>query len=226
MVITTFFGGVDLRFDSRYGLEVVQWGRRSDAAAHAHPDTAGSDENTTRQGGGVAAHAVESGSGEVLLERPRPENAKAVWELIRASHPLDLNSPYAYLLLCHHFAGTSVVAHRDGELVGFVGAYEPPTSPAVVFVWQIAVRDSERGTGLGTRLLDEVVEGGAFRFLEATVTPSNASSWRLFRGYALKRNAHATEQPLFPSSFFPGPSHEQEVLIRIGPLQSKKGEDE
>lgn len=159
------------------------------------------------------------------MRPPRPEDGKAVWELIRDSHPLDLNSPYAYLLLCHHFAATSMVAHRAGELVGFVGAYEPPNSPGALFVWQIAVRASERGTGLGTRLLDEIVEQRRYHFLEATVTPSNASSWKLFRGYARKRHARVTEQPLFPSNYFPGPSHEEEVLIRIGPLQSKEGNE-
>jgi L-2,4-diaminobutyric acid acetyltransferase len=73
--------------------------------------------------------------------------------------------------------------------------------------------------------LDDVVERRPFRFLEATVTPSNASSWGLFRGYAGKKHARLTEQPLFHRSFFPGPSHEEEVLIRIGPLQSSKGDD-
>jgi hypothetical protein len=65
-------------------------------------------------------------AGAVRLRRPRPRDAAAIWSLVRASKALDVNSPYAYLLVCSHFAATSVVAERGDSIVGLVAAYARP----------------------------------------------------------------------------------------------------
>jgi L-2,4-diaminobutyric acid acetyltransferase len=152
---------------------------------------------------------------------PDPRDAAAVWRLVRGTRSLDLNSPYAYLLLCSDFAATSLVAEAEGELLGFVAAYRPPPRPWCVFVWQIVTAAEARGAGLAGRLLDALFARPACRgarFLEATVTPSNTASRALFRALARRRGAPFTEEPAFGSELFPNPDHEEEVRVRIGPL--------
>jgi L-2,4-diaminobutyric acid acetyltransferase len=158
---------------------------------------------------------------EILFRKPGPEDGAAVARLVSESPPLELNTTYAYLLLCTHFRGTSVVAEADGEIVGFIAGYRPPTEPDALFVWQVAVKESARGCGLGGRMLNALIDrpGNAdVRFLTTSVTPSNASSNRLFRSFAEKREASFKEEAFFGSDHFEG-DHEEEVLFRIGPLR-------
>lgn len=144
-----------------------------------------------------------------------------VWRLVRDSEVLDVNSSYAYLLFLDRFGATSVVAEEAGELVGFVTGFRPPESPDVIFVWQVAVDQSMRGRGLARRMLDALVrldgcEG--VRFLETTVTPTNAPSRALFASFARSREAEHTVTPYIREEMFPEPGHEDEELHRIGPF--------
>ncbi|MCZ7618070.1 MAG: diaminobutyrate acetyltransferase [Myxococcota bacterium] len=161
------------------------------------------------------------------LRSPGPQDAALLWRLVRDSGALDLNSPYCYLLVCSHFADTSLVAERNGSIVGFVAAYRPPTRPGAIFVWQIAVAASQRGAGLARRLLDTLVDRPAVRDaeeLEATVTASNEASRRLFGGFARRLGVACREERGFAADLFPdGPdAHEAEILLRIGPLDRTK----
>lgn len=155
------------------------------------------------------------------LRAPRPRDAAPVWRLASASRSLDVNSPYAYLLACREFAATCTVADVDGDVAGFVIGFRPPARPESVFVWQVAVADAHRKQGMGGSMLDHLVGRvpGA-RWLEATVTPGNGASDRLFRAFASRRGAPLREEPFAASEDFPpeaGP-HEAETLYRIGPL--------
>src|SRR5690606_23753072 len=96
---------------------------------------------------------ADAGKKDISLRRPIPEDGAAVHALIASSPPLDVNSTYAYLLLCHHFRETCVVAELNGRLVGFISGYIPPTQPDTFFVWQVAVHSQVRGSGLGTSML-------------------------------------------------------------------------
>lgn len=147
-------------------------------------------------------------------------DAATIWRLVGRSESLDLNSPYAYLLLCRHHAETSLVAQHQGRVIGFVTAWRPPPSPDVVFVWQIGVEDRYRGHGLGQRLLCDLLDRCPdARFLECTVTPGNAASLALFHGVAARRAAAVDVLPGFAAEHFPPEcAHEQEDLLRIGPL--------
>lgn len=146
----------------------------------------------------------------------------ALWALARDSRALDLNPPYVYLMACRNFADTSVVATVDGEPVGYVIAYRPGPRPDAVFVWQVTVGVKARNMGLGRRMLEAVLatEGcRGVRYLEATVTPSNEASWKLFRSLARSVDAAFAEQPCFAPEHFPDDApHEEERLVRIGPI--------
>lgn len=149
-------------------------------------------------------------------------DGQAMWRLARDARTLDLNPPYTYLMACRHFGATSVVAEEAGRVVGYCLAYRPPSQPDTVFVWQVTVDPSKRGEGLGGRLLEAVCDLDACsdaRFLEATVTPSNEASHKLFGGFARRRGTECVESPCFGADLFPEEApHSEERLLRIGPL--------
>jgi L-2,4-diaminobutyric acid acetyltransferase len=163
-----------------------------------------------------------------VLRVPRKEDGAAVHALVEACKPLDLNSVYLYLLVCTHFAGTSVVAEVDGKIAGFTSAYVPPERPDTIFIWQVAVGEAARGQGLAKRLLREILSRPAcrdVRFMETTVTPSNQPSRRLFASMSAELQADLTETVAFAGEDFGKANHEAEVLFRIGPFAhpEKKG---
>ena len=137
------------------------------------------------------------------------------------SGALDLNSLYCYLLLCSDFADTSVVACGGSAVLGFVMAYRPPPRRHTVFVWQIGVAAPYRGQRLGNRLLHELIALPACRdvfYLEATVTPSNTASRRLFQSFAGDLAVPCQVSPRFAGELFGTGNHEAEEQYRIGPI--------
>jgi L-2,4-diaminobutyric acid acetyltransferase len=170
---------------------------------------------------GVAVEAARHVA--FALRPPAAEDAPRVHELVADSPPLDLNSTYAYLLIGLHFADTSVVAEREEQIAGFVSAYLKPSAPDVLFVWQVAVAASARGLGLGRHMLRHVLARPAcagVRAIETTITPSNNASWRLFTAFARDLRANVSPVGVFTSRDVGGTDHEEERLIRIGPVSS------
>lgn len=158
-------------------------------------------------------------------------DAAGIWRLVRDCDVLDKNSPYAYLLLCRDFSDTTLVAvdRQMPTVVGFVAAYIPPSRPDVIFVWQIGAAASVRRQGIGKSLLQALLKTAAcrrIRFLEATVTPSNTASARLFRAIADELKTGFQRLPGFASSDFGPPEdvhdqHEPEDLVRVGPFKER-----
>lgn len=178
---------------------------------------------------GVTAAFENPRSTPITLGRPHRADGAAIHRLISACKPLDLNSSYAYLLLCEHFAKTCVIARVASRVVGFVSAYVHPERTDTVFVWQVAVDASMRGTGLASAMLRELLARPALagcRYLETTVSPSNAASRRLFHALARALGAPQSENLLFAEEDFGGDDHECEMLIRIGPFQGEQPEGE
>lgn len=162
------------------------------------------------------------GDEDLVLRAPVVADGARIWGLVVESGKLDVNSSYLYLLWCRDFAATSVVAEVGGELGGFVIGYRRPAAPDTYFLWQVAVRPSHRGRGLGGRMMDgllsqQVAEG--VRWLEATVTPDNEASQRLFQAFADRWGATLERSVLFAAADFPD-AHEPESLLRIGPLEA------
>lgn len=153
---------------------------------------------------------------------PRVDDAEAMWRIVDRTDNLDDNSPYLYLLLCRDFAQTCIVAEdEEGDLVGFVTGYRRPERPDTYFLWQVTVAASQRGKGLARRMVRELLAGLAedgVRRLEATVTPSNEPSMRMFRGFARELGVECRETMIFPETLFPDGDHEDEVLFAIGPF--------
>jgi L-2,4-diaminobutyric acid acetyltransferase len=158
---------------------------------------------------------------KLVLRKPRVEDAAKIHALISACKPLDLNSIYCYLLLCQHFADTCVVAEEDGEILAFLSGYCLPTSPEVLFIWQVAVDRRLRGHGVGKRLLRTVLQRSVCQrchFLESTITPSNIASLNLFLSVARDLDTHCNESICFSTDHFGHEIHEAEYLLHIGPF--------
>lgn len=156
---------------------------------------------------------------DLVLRAPVVTDGARVWRLLAQIGGLERNTCYAYLLLCSHFADTSLVAEAGGKLWGVVMAYRPPSQPDDLFVWQVGVAPEARGTGLGRRMLKALWERPACRgarYLTATVSPDNTASLALFDSVARHRGAPRVVEPGFPSNVFAEP-HPDENLIRIGP---------
>lgn len=145
--------------------------------------------------------------------------------LVAATDVLDVNSTYTYLLMATDFAGSSIVADRDGEVCGLITGYHPPMRPEVLFVWQVAVARSAQGTGLAGAMLDTLVHRvrsdrhGHPITVEATVTQSNSASRALFGGFARRHGVPVAEQRHFTAAQLDADqSHEDEPILRIGPI--------
>ncbi|MBO0802007.1 MAG: diaminobutyrate acetyltransferase [Nocardiopsaceae bacterium] len=154
------------------------------------------------------------------IEAPSAKDGADLWRLARDAGELDLNSPYSYLLWCRDFSGTSVVARAGGQAVGFVTGYRRPDSAETLFVWQVAVDPAYRGQRIGVRMLMGIGDAAkrlGCRYVEATVTPGNDASARMFASFARAHGAPLARTEGFESTLFPD-NHQPEDLIRIGPL--------
>lgn len=156
-----------------------------------------------------------------LVQEPEVQHGTEMWRLACDSDALDVNSSYAYLVLCRDFRQTSRVAIVHGEVAGFVTGYIPTERDDTLFVWQIAVDDRYRGLGLASRMLDDLadalVETRGIRMVETTITDDNAASRRLFESFAERWNDAAVDRvPLFTPDHFPD-DHHTEYLYTIGP---------
>ncbi len=161
---------------------------------------------------------------DIMFRGPEARDGQRIWALVHEGDVLEENSAYCYLLLCTHFASSGIVAEQDGELAGFVTAYRPPSDPGAVFVWQVGVASSARARGLGTRLLNRLVEQPGnrdARYLTATVDPDNEPSNRLFEAFARSQGTRLERAHGFGPELFP-PGHAPEPLLRIGPLPTRK----
>lgn len=162
----------------------------------------------------------------MTFSKPDKEDGADVWEMIKETEVLDLNSSYSYVMWCEIFSDTSVVVKdEEGKVVGFVSGFIHPDTPDTLFIWQIAVDESARGQGLATRMLFKLLEReqeNEIRYVEATVTPSNIPSRRLFQGLAKKLDTNCLITEFFSSDDFPKEEktdHEDELKFRIGPFK-------
>ena len=135
---------------------------------------------------------------------------------------LDTNSPYQYVLWFRDFADCSLLATVDDEIVGFLTGYRRPEEPETYFVWQTAVNPRHGIPFLGVKLFEAAAErqrARGARYVEATVSAENKAIVMVLRQYARKRSAEVADSVLFPARWL-GDGHHDEVLYRIGPLNS------
>jgi len=169
----------------------------------------------------TGTYKATSKAGRLSFRAPVASDGPAIYALVERCKPLDLNSRYCYLILCEHFSSTCVVAEREGECLAFMTAYLSTERPDTLFVWQIAVDAELRGQGVAKRLLAEVLARPALkkvRFVEATVNPSNDASRGIYHALARPYATEVHESLLFATDLLGDGDHEQENLIRVGPV--------
>lgn len=158
----------------------------------------------------------------LAFRSPRAQDAAAIWRLTRQREGGQHDSCYAYLLLCTHFADTSVVAAVGDEVVGFALGYRLPLRPHETFVCQLGVAGQSANEALASRLLEELLARRACvdaRFLCMTCDPRDAALRAVFEQLARRRGVRCAVEPCFSSALFAEP-HADEHLLRLGPLQS------
>lgn len=159
----------------------------------------------------------------IVFRTPVISDAQMIWKLIQISPPLDLNSLYCYLILCAHFADTSVVAQSPEGLCGYISAYIRPDCPSTLFVWQVVVNPVCQGQGVAKTMLKTVLQRQypvPVSYLETTVNPSNRASDALFNSLAKTLNTSCEKSVLFCEKDFGESAHEDEILYRIGPFDT------
>lgn len=82
-----------------------------------------------------------------------------------------------------------------------------------------------RGTGLGIDLLrsvaDPLIEASAIRFVEATVSAIPSPPARTLEKLGTSYGAPTTSEELFTSAMFPSSDHDPEILVRVGPIDTR-----
>lgn len=160
-----------------------------------------------------------AGSVQPVFRKARPEDGARMHKLVEEMGGLELNSAYFYLLYCIEYADTCLVAEVDDRLAGFVLGHRPPKRPDALFVWQIGVAPFMRRQGLARRLLDSFLACNPdARWLEATVTPGNEASRKLFQSVARDRGVDCHISNFMLTEHF-SDGHEAEDLFRIGPFE-------
>ncbi len=157
------------------------------------------------------------------FRHPDVDDGQAIWELVKETGVLDINSAYSYIMLGEYFSETCLIAEHKGRMVGFVSGFIPQQQPDTLFIWQVAVAGSERGRGLAKTLVMKVLEQPAcadLHYLECTVTPSNKPSKRLFGSIARELGTELRIKEGFEGELFPEDDHEGERLFRIGPFNT------
>lgn len=145
-----------------------------------------------------------------------------MYEIAKNSKVLDVNSAYCYIMWSTYFPQSSMVATYNEKVIGFIIGFIQPEKQDTLFVWQIAIDEAYRGNGLARTMIDELfdqVKNDGIQYIEATVTPSNTASNKLFSGIARNKAANYTITTCFESEDFPDNSTEEENTYRIGPLE-------
>lgn len=156
----------------------------------------------------------------ILIRKPEKNDANKIYDLVKKSKVLDVNSEYLYLLQTTHFKDTCAVAVHENKVIGFVSGYMLPDNKDTLFIWQVAIDDEYRGNDLARRVILNIIKRDEIGVnnIYSTVSPSNKASIRVFEKVANELNTQIINSNFFEISDFNN-EHEEEVLYKIGPLK-------
>ena len=100
------------------------------------------------------------------IREPEKNDAKHIYDLVKKSKVLDLNSQYLYLLQSTHFKNSCSVALFENQIIGFVSGYYLPNENDTLFIWQVAVDENHRGKNLALNLIDNIVSRKNIKYLK------------------------------------------------------------
>ncbi len=157
---------------------------------------------------------------EIILRKPIKSDAKKVFNLVKDTNVLDVNSEYLYLLQATHFKESCCVAAVNELIGGFVSGYIHPQNSEVLFIWQVGVDKQLKGKGLAQRLILDILKRDSMsgvKYIYTTISPSNTASRRLFEKLADHLGCEIKSESYFEIEDFNN-AHEEEVLYKIGPF--------
>ncbi len=162
----------------------------------------------------------------LIFRKPVLTDGYPIYQLIKSSPPLDLNSSYLYFLQASHFADTCIVAEQNGQIIGFLSGYLQPDNSQALFVWQVAVAESHRGLGLAKRMLTALLENqpddSVITELTCTISPSNKASQSLFNSFAKQHGLLLQTAPFINEEDFGEEIHEAEDLYILKAADNQK----
>ncbi len=158
----------------------------------------------------------------VKILKPNEEDGKRIWQLVQRLSKLDANSCYAYLLWSSYFRNYTLVAKSSSTIIGFVTSFVAPEKKNTLFIWQVGVDPNYRGKGIAQQLIWKLLHKAnktqSISALEASISPSNIASKKLFENIAGRLNTEFSYKAFFPEDYFPNNNHEKEELIHIAPI--------
>jgi L-2,4-diaminobutyric acid acetyltransferase len=159
----------------------------------------------------------------IVIRKPEKRDANQIFDLVKNSKVLDLNSEYLYLLQATHFSSTCSVALYENQIIGFVSGYIIPDTVNDLFIWQVAVDEKFRGNDIARRLILNIINRDFLdiKNIKTTVSPSNNSSLRVFNKVAEELKTKIQSSKFLEAKDFKN-SHEEEVLYTIGPFNKKE----
>ncbi|MGM0533081.1 MAG: diaminobutyrate acetyltransferase [Campylobacterota bacterium] len=160
-----------------------------------------------------------------IIRHPDIKDGLGIYQLVKKTKVLDVNSSYLYNLIGAHFSDTSlVVTQKQGKnesIVGFISGYLLPDQPNVLFIWQVGVDASMRGKGLAKKLVTKLIREHEDKIdtIHTTVSPSNTPSNKLFDSIAKSYDTSITEETFLDIEDFEQ-GHEEEIL-KIIPIKEQ-----
>lgn len=154
---------------------------------------------------------------EIKITHPEKEHGSRVYELIKETGGLDLNSKYYYYIMCDFYAKTSAIAFEGDKVVGYLSALVPPEEPNVLFAWQVAVHPDAQGKGVSKKLLNFAIDNNPeLKVIKTTIGPDNMASQGLFKSVTKKHNA-SMSQEIYLSKEELG-DHDPEIMFEFKPI--------
>lgn len=87
----------------------------------------------------------------------KERDIQSVREILAQGEPFVASyNHYIYWMLGKYFPSTCLVAERDDQILGYIGALCAGEKQKI-FVWQIAVKANIRGQEIGRKLLENIV---------------------------------------------------------------------
>lgn len=157
---------------------------------------------------------------EIIISKPSKKQGKQIYDLVKSTKVLDVNSEYLYLLQTTHFRDMCSVATYQEKVIGFVSGYMIPNEQNTLFIWQVAVDSNYRGNDLARKLIMDIIQRKELNvnYLHTTVSPSNNASIRVFEKVAAHYETQMTNETFIEVDDFID-EHEEEVLYKIGPFK-------
>lgn len=148
----------------------------------------------------------------VNLKKPTKYDAKSIYNLVKNSPPLDINSLYSYAMVGEYFSHTSALCTNNNDVIGFISAFKSTKERHRLFVWQVAVDVRARGKKLATKMLDFIIRNNPeITEIETTINPSNKASFRLFESFVETKGGGLVDESIFLDESSFEEAHESEV---------------